>query len=213
YIVRKELRGAADGLEERTVMELLRKLHHPHIIELLGSYEQNGVHNFLFPCAQRDLHQFFRSQNGLIADELYSSMYRLADALAYIHRYTYRDDNVQLERIGYHHDLRPANILQFGKTFVVADFGLSKLKPQDQTSKSRLRGGQDDYLSPEAFNESNWTIGNVGRASDVWAFGCILAEFATYIEGESVEYFHNTRKASYGDAFMSMTDHAFHLGG
>jgi serine/threonine protein kinase len=194
-------------------MELLRKLHHPHILELFGSYRQNGIQNFLFPCADQDLHRFFRSQNSLTADDIYLSLYRLADALAHIHRYTYQDGEVQLERIGYHHDLRPANILQFGNKFVIADFGLSKLKPQNETSKSRLRGGQDDYLSPEAFNESNWTNGNVGRALDVWAFGCILAEFATYIEGESVEDFRMAREEKYGDTNFSITDHAFHLCG
>jgi serine/threonine protein kinase len=94
---------------------------------------------------------------------------------------------------------------------MIADFGLAKLKNEDETSKSRLRGGEQDYLSPEAFDEVEWQNGTVGRALDIWAFGCILTEFSTYLQGGSVEAFKEARRSTHRHDYFQITDSAFHL--
>ncbi len=212
-IARKELKPGKQDASERSVLEMLNKIKHPNIVEFLGSYSQYGLQNLLFPYVPMDLHRLFLEKSPLDPDIIYANIYGLADALMNIHEFTFRDKELELGMVGYHHDLRPANILVNGGVFIIADFGLSKLKSDNETSKSRLRGGHDDYLAPESFNEIDWVDGLVGRALDVWAFGCVLAEVATYAKERSVEEFRESRKSDYGHGNIFTTDHAFHLNG
>ncbi|KAI0382928.1 kinase-like domain-containing protein [Hypomontagnella monticulosa] len=209
-----ELNEGHQGVGERRILSLLNSLKHPHIIEFLGSYTQNEVCNLLFPAASFDLREFLSKKSQLPFERhaIYANVYGLADALQHIHDFNFEGDGVEFSRIGYHHDLRPANILVCDGKFVIADFGLSKLKPDDQSSRTTLRGGQDDYLGPEHFNYEEWAKRMVGRPLDVWAFGCILAEIATFIEDEDVGDFRDKRKATH-QGQPSVTDYAFHLDG
>lgn len=144
---------------------------------------------------------------------LFEGIYGLADALSNIHEFNFEDKAINIGKIGYHHDLWPGNILVKDTTFLIADFGLSKLKSDDETSKSRLRGGHDDYLSPESFNSKDWTNGDVGRALDVWAFGCILAEIVTVIERRNVGEFRDARRALQSQGDLTIVNCSFHLNG
>ena len=144
---------------------------------------------------------------------LLEGMYGLADALSNIHKFSFEDQAMTIGKIGYHHDLRPDNILVRGTTFLIADFGLSKLKPDNETSKSRLRGGHDDYLSPESFNSEDWTNGSVGRALDVWAFGCIVTEILTVIGRRNVKEFRDARRAPQSQGNLTIVNCSFHLDG
>jgi serine/threonine protein kinase len=211
-IARKELKPGKEDFSERAVLEMLNQIKHPNIVEFLGSYSQHGLQNLLFPYVPMDLRQLLEKP-PLDPDIIYANIYGLADALRNIHEFTFKDKDLKIEMIGYHHDLRPANILVNGGVFIIADFGLSKLKLDIETSKSRLRGGHDDYLGPESFNEADWANGSVGRALDVWAFGCVLADIATYLKERSVVEFREKRKSDYGHGNIFTTDHAFHLDG
>jgi serine/threonine protein kinase len=192
---------------------MLTKIKHPNIVEFLGSYSQHGLHNLLFPFVDMDLSHLLLEKPCLEQDVIYRNIYGLADALSNVHQFNFKDKDLEISKIGYHHDLRPANILVKGAVFMIADFGLSKLKSDTETSKSQLRGGHDDYLGPESFNETDWENQSVGRALDVWAFGCVVAEIATYIEGRSVVEFRQKRKCVHGRGNILTTDHAFHLDG
>jgi serine/threonine protein kinase len=161
-----------------------------------------------------NLQEFFRTKNACSLETLYAGMFGLADALVYIHNFTFKEGDVTFSRIGYHHDLKPKNIPMKGETFLLAGFGLSKLKAEDVSSKTRLKGGDDDYLAPEYFNYE--CLNNqVGRALDMWSFGCILAEFATYMKfGKgSIDMFREFRKITHQIGAIAMTHYAFHLNG
>ncbi|KAK0646795.1 kinase-like domain-containing protein [Cercophora newfieldiana] len=213
-VARKQLEDGLTGANERAVLRLLQTLKHPNIIEFLGSYSYNGVCSLLFTFAAMDLGEF------LLADarppmeirSIYAAIHGLADALCHIHNFTLHDgsNSTAIGMVGYHHDLRPANILVHRRTFVIADFGLSRLKPNDADSKTKLHGGVDDYLGPESFDYETWTNGSVGRPLDVWALGCILIELATFIEGRGIAAFRDRRKATHGTSMRS-TSCAFHL--
>jgi serine/threonine protein kinase len=99
---------------ERAVLEIVRKIRHPNIVELLGSYNYRENLNLLFPYADTDLRAFFRSGARMSPETVFSGIYGLADALSHIHKLTFLSDGVESRRIGYHHDLRPANILLSG---------------------------------------------------------------------------------------------------
>lgn len=210
-VARKQLHDGPNH-RERAILELLQKLKHPNIVEFLGSYSHHQVHNLLFKYTPMDLKEFLQRSPHINSDDVYVGIYGMADALSKIHNFTFQDEHVAINQIGLHHDLRPANILVDGNVFLIADFGLSQMKSPDQTSKTRLKGGHDDYLGPESFNDVDWTNGAIGRALDVWAFGCIVAEMVTYIDGKSVKDFYTQRIATHRTDYP-ITDHAFHLNG
>lgn len=213
-VARKELAKGDSGMDERAVLELLQTLKHPNFVDFLGSYRHNNICSLLFPVASMNLHEFMSQDPWQFTDlsKMYASIYGLADGLDNIHNFTLQDNDLTITKVGYHHDLRPANILVHRGVFMIADFGLSKLKPDDRDSKTRLRGGQDDYLGPESFDFEDWVKGPVGRALDVWSLGCILTELATFIESKDVASFRNNRKATHGIG-IRITDYAFHLYG
>jgi serine/threonine protein kinase len=73
-----------------------------------------------------------------------------------------------------HCDIKPANILIDDGMFKLADFGLSRFKDSDETSKTEWHRGTALYSPPE--RESL-----MGRGRDVWALGCVLLEIAFMI--------------------------------
>jgi serine/threonine protein kinase len=99
-----------------------------------------------------------------------------------------------------------------GDRLVLSDFGLSALRSTSQTSKDLLSGGMDDYLSPEARHE-DFTRGEIGRAHDVWALGCIFTEILTVMEGYTMQEFRNCRRTERVVGGCGETDHRYHQGG
>ena len=123
---------------------------------------------------ERESTQFKSDENFLIA------LAGLASGIEQVHNYTER--KIDLELIGFHHDLRPRNILVSKTSFILADFGLSSFKETFQDSETPLKGGIGDYLAPECEDWNNgFQPGNVRRSSDIWSFGCIIAEIAAYM--------------------------------
>jgi serine/threonine protein kinase len=126
----------------------------------------------------------------------YSALRGLASALCSIHNLHLKknDCGLDYDAIGYHHDLRPANVLISQETFILADFGLGNLKSANVPSQTQWKIGNGDYLTPECMNE-NFVHQDVGRTIDVWAFGCLIIEVATYMHSgaEGLEKFRNTR--------------------
>ncbi|KUL90013.1 hypothetical protein ZTR_02800 [Talaromyces verruculosus] len=112
-----------------------------------------------------------------------SALHGLASALCAVHnvRFNVPENGIRFEGVGYHHDLRPANILVSRNTFVLADFGLGKLKPANEPSVTIWKAGTGDYLAPECTDE-DFHHQDVGRSVDIWAFGCLMAEVVTFAQ-------------------------------
>ena len=141
--------------------------------------------------------------------EFYRALSELSSAIHKVHQYT--SEKLNLTLIGVHHDLRPQNILVHEGSFILADFGLSNFKNADQSSKSLFRIGAGHYLAPECEDyECDFEKHAVSRPSDIWSFGCILAEILTYMlfGADGVIKFKNDRKIRIG----SFTTYTFHAG-
>lgn len=195
-VIRKEIRLAKGQTKdeyddafrsERQCLLLLDGLTHPNIIRLLGSYTYEGKHNFLFPSYEMDLRVFLQSESrfGSFSKKptFFSALRGLTSALCSTHKLHLEKEKhgLEIDRIDYHHDLRPANILVSHDTFILADFGLGKFKPADVPSQTQWKVEQGDYLAPERMDE-DFVHQDVGRAVDVWAFGCLLIEVIIYME-------------------------------
>jgi serine/threonine protein kinase len=187
-IVRKRLKSKLSTAvaREKKCLRLLNQLRHPNIIKLLGSYTYRGEFYLMFPYIDMDLECFFETK-GRFGEfrydfTFYSALRGLSSALSKTHRLhlNQEDHQVGFEAIGYHHDLRPKNVLVSKDTFILADFGLSDLKPADAQSQTPPKAMLGDYLAPECWIE-HIEREDVGRSIDVWAFGCLLADVATYM--------------------------------
>ena len=161
---------------------MLRLLHHPNIVELLGVYTHNGMHNFLFPLASGgNLAKLFQSERSphLQSNEDYIvALAGLGSAVCAMHDYS----SESLQAIGCHHDLKPSNILVDKSDFILADFGISRLKESPLTSATLSKDARGYYLAPECENlEADCEKQIIHRSSDIWSFGCIVAELLTYM--------------------------------
>lgn len=181
-----EFHGSGDHEKERRNLAILNHLAHPNILQLLGSYTSNGRHSLLFPLAESgnlaELLATERQLTSFTSDEsLMIALASLSSAVEHVHYFTER--KIDLELIGCHNDLRPRNILVSNSTFVLSDFGLSTFKDISENSATRFKdGNNDDYLAPECEDwDNNFQAGTVHRSSDIWSFGCIAADIATYM--------------------------------
>jgi serine/threonine protein kinase len=206
-IVRKALRRASPDdsrrllfdNEKRTLL-LLNRRKHPNIVPFYGAYKYGPELCLLFPVLDMDLSDFFQrdSRYGDFQWDFtfFAALRGLSSALSYVHDVRLRPDveGVDVSGIGYHHDLRPANILVTKRTFVLADFGLGRLKSVGQDSHTGWKAGAGDYIAPECMDE-NLVNQDVGRAIDVWAFGCLIAEVVTYMRSgsQALAHFCNAR--------------------
>ena len=191
--------------QELCNLSTLKLLNDPNIVELLGSYTYRGKHHFLFPLASGgDLARLLMSEHRppeLLSDEAFFHALRgLSVALEKVHNFTY--NTLNLEMIGCHFDLRPRNILVHGGTFLLADFGLSRFKSAMETSKTQFRIGGDYYVAPECQDfDGEFQKHMISRPSDIWSYGCIIAEIVSYMIGGAkfVDEFQKLREIKIGN--------------
>lgn len=184
-------------------MSYLHHLEHPNILPLLTSYTYNGIPNFLLPLAEGgDLEQLLnerrRPKDFAEDTRFYSALSGLTSALETLH--DYKSGVLGTEMIGYHHDLKPKNVLVSEARFVLSDFGLSKLKTGED-SRTPFKKGQGHYLAPECEDlEDDYSKGVVSRASDVWCLGCIMLEVIVFMVGgtDAVAEFRQNRTIKKG---------------
>ena len=172
--------------KEVKCLRLLNQLRHPNIIPLWGCYTYRGEQNFIFPYLDMDLGRFMltetRHKDFQWDFTFYSALAGLASALSKTHHLLLNqvDHGVDFHAIGYHHDLRPPNVLVRADMFVLADFGLGTLKGAEELSHTPYKSINGDYIAPEC-TDMQEIPQTVNRAIDVWAFGCLMAEVITYM--------------------------------
>jgi serine/threonine protein kinase len=216
--VRKEfkpLQKGSDSVElELRNLSILKLLKHPNIVELLGAYTYRGKHNLIFPLAQggslADLMKGPKPLTFRRDEDITIALAGLCSAVCAVHERL--SDDRALLGIGCHHDLKPANILVDNSRFLLADFGLSRLKDSSEDSQTSYKNVGGSYVAPECENINNVgdTKARIGRSSDIWSLGCIILETWFYMkEGpEGVARFSEDRKYRCGP----VTFRRFHHG-
>ena len=200
--------------QELECLDLFRFLRHKNIIELLGSYTHKDEHNILFPVLPMDLSAFLQA-NERFGDFIhnatfYSALSDLSSAVETVHNFFLdvpgRQDSIS--RIGYHHDIRPKNILVTRSTFILADFGLARFKATEENSKTGWKSGVGDYIAPECMDEE-FNHQRIGRSIDIWSFGCLIMEIATYMQAGPPGVDHFRKERATRDEITKFTDHYF----
>lgn len=121
-----EKENVEDPVVLRREIELLKEVHHPHVIELYDVYEDNfSIHLVTELCTGGELYdkviEYAESANGHFSEEDAAILIRdILDAIRYIH------DELNIV----HRDLKPENFLlkdkQDGAPIKIIDFGLSR---------------------------------------------------------------------------------------
>lgn len=183
-----------DFLREKDNLVEVSQWNHRHILGMLATFETKCANfetlNIVLPFAGGgNLYDFLRleqdtrwqqrgyptsdpSFTGCLADWRYAVFREtagLVDAVSVLHE----DRN---GKFIIHCDIKPANVLIQKGTFKLADFGLSRFKDSDDSSKTEWHRGTALYSPPERDSSMG-----VGRARDVWALGCVLLEIAFMI--------------------------------
>jgi serine/threonine protein kinase len=183
---------------------LLRSLQNKNIVRLVASYTQNGFCNLLFPVADCDLHDLLLSSHRpewtTKSEEVIDSLCGLAKGLHHLHNFRplakSAEETDRITKQGYHHDIKLRNILVNGSRLILADFGLSRLKNAEEDTQTIWKSRPPTYSAPEACDPVTLQEKSVGRAYDIWSFGCVLSELATYaLEGaDAVKTFRKERE-------------------
>lgn len=169
-MVRKQLEHRKqDQMAEAELLFLLGSLRHPTVVELLASYTQDGVSSLIFKPADFEIHEFLlhpERPKGFENDYAYfHAMPGLYEGLHYLHNFGSRPAIVGKNSLhGYHHDIKPRNVLVHGTSFILADFGFAKLKGVDEESQTLWKDTTFEYGAPECRNPDSFAPGPVGRA-------------------------------------------------
>ncbi|GAB2265602.1 Serine/threonine-protein kinase-like protein acr4, partial [Dionaea muscipula] len=178
--------------EFRTELDLLSRLNHAHLLNLLGYCEEGGERLLVYEfMAHGSLHQHLHAKNKVVLKEQLDWVRRVtiavqaARGIEYLHGYACPPV--------IHRDIKSSNILiDEEHNARVADFGLSLLGPANSSSPlAELPAGTLGYLDPEYYRLHYLTT-----KSDVYSFGVLLLEILSgrkaidmqYEEGNIVEW-------------------------
>ncbi|KAK9714868.1 hypothetical protein RND81_06G126400 [Saponaria officinalis] len=155
--------------EFKNEIALLAKLQHRNLVRLLGfcleKKERILIYEFV-PNASLDHFLFESTENEILEwSERRQIIGGITQGLVYLHEHS------RLKII--HRDLKPANILLDSEMNPkIADFGLAKLFPSDETHEHASRiAGTFGYMAPEYTRYKQLSV-----KSDVYSFGILLLE-------------------------------------
>lgn len=175
--------------DESEVLFLLRALKHRNIVELLATYVHDGTYNLLFWPADTDMDRFLLQESRIGKFEENRSIIKeiqgLSSGLRHLHFFELSSTEASTLLYGTHQDIKPKNILIRGSDFILADFGLSRLKPVEEGSQTTWKNATYEYGAPECEDVDSWKQEQIGRALDIWSLGCIISELMIYMRNGS----------------------------
>ncbi|XP_057458375.1 serine/threonine-protein kinase-like protein ACR4 [Lotus japonicus] len=169
--------------EFHTELDLLSRLNHAHLLNLLGYCEDGGERLLVYEyMAHGSLHQHLHSPNKELREQLdwvrrVTIAVQAARGIEYLHGYACPPV--------IHRDIKSSNILiDEEHNARVADFGLSLLGPADSSSPlAELPAGTLGYLDPEYYRLHYLTT-----KSDVYSFGVLLLEILSGRKAIDMQY-------------------------
>ena len=186
---------------------ILRSLVHPHIVTLIGSYEdmkqsiRPSYCLLMSPVGESDLEAFLTvvGEHDVASESSVRSrhcirnwMACLASALQYMHASGVR-----------HQDIKPSNIIHKGEHVFFTDFSSSSsFKIGHTTSTENPARSTPMYGAPEVTSD----CGKHGRSTDIFSLGCVFSDMLSVLEGRTVLGFHDYLRND-GNAAATDTKH------
>ena len=145
----------------RREVSILAQLQHPHIVRLLGHFEDEAnLYLVMDYIDGGNLYQKLKREGRLDPGEAARILSQISSAVDYLHS--------QIPAI-VHRDIKPENILLTENAALLTDFGWSNYYSEDVPRTTMC--GTLEYLPPEIVNEAGH-----GPAADVWCLGILLYE-------------------------------------
>nr|GEW88655.1 probable leucine-rich repeat receptor-like protein kinase At5g49770 [Tanacetum cinerariifolium] len=170
-IKRAQQGSSQGGLEFKTEIELLSRVHHKNVVGLIGFCFDQGEQMLVYEyIVNGTLKDSLSGRSGIRLDW----MRRLKIALGAARGLQYLHDLADPPII--HRDIKTNNILLDQRLVAkVADFGLSKpLSDADRTHVTTEVKGTMGYMDPEYYMTQQLT-----EKSDVYSFGVVMLELIT----------------------------------
>ncbi|XP_010671457.2 serine/threonine-protein kinase TIO isoform X1 [Beta vulgaris subsp. vulgaris] len=144
----------------RQEIEILRKLKHENIIEMLDSFETAQEFCVVTEFAQGELFEVLEDDKCLPEEQVKAIAKQLVRALHYLHS----------NRI-IHRDMKPQNILiGSGSIVKLCDFGFARAMSMNTVVLRSIKG-TPLYMAPELVREQPYN-----HTADLWSLGVILYE-------------------------------------
>ncbi|XP_050385130.1 serine/threonine-protein kinase TIO [Argentina anserina] len=144
----------------RQEIEILRKLKHENIIEMLDSFETPQEFCVVTEFAQGELFEILEDDKHLPEEQVQEIAKQLVRALHYLHS----------NRI-IHRDMKPQNILiGAGSIVKLCDFGFARAMSTNTVVLRSIKG-TPLYMAPELVREQPYN-----HTADLWSLGVILYE-------------------------------------
>ncbi|MBS0202961.1 MAG: protein kinase [Planctomycetes bacterium] len=153
---------------ELRALNRIKDVRHPFLLSIERIEQRGGLLAIVTELGDKNLQQHFqdcltRQLPGIPQTDLLPMMHDVADVLDYI----YQEYALQ------HLDIKPANLLLFGRRLKVADFGL--VKNIYERSASLVHGLTPTYAAPEIFD------GQPTSTSDQYSLAILYQEMLTGI--------------------------------
>lgn len=144
----------------RQEIEILRKLKHENIIEMLDAFESPQEFCVVTEFAQGELFEILEDDKCLPEEQVQAIAKQLVRALHYLHS----------NRI-IHRDMKPQNILiGAGSVVKLCDFGFARAMSMNTVVLRSIKG-TPLYMAPELVREQPYN-----HTADLWSLGVILYE-------------------------------------
>ena len=144
----------------RQEIDILKKLKHPNIIEMIDAFETSTDFCVVTEFAQGELFQILEDDKRLPEIVVRSIAYQLVAALQYLHQ----------NRV-IHRDMKPQNILISANGMVkLCDFGFARAMSSHTLVVTSIKG-TPLYMAPELVQEQPYN-----HTADLWSLGVILFE-------------------------------------
>ena len=139
-------------------VEVLSKLHHPFINQILDNFETDTHFFIVMEYICGDLLTFIRKRNKLNESISKVIFKQITEGLRYIHKKNIIHRDIKLDNI----------LIDTTNTVKICDFGVSRKIQRGE--KIYERCGTPAYIAPEIYKKTGYT----GFQSDVWSAGVTL---------------------------------------
>jgi serine/threonine protein kinase len=133
-----------------------------NVVPIVDQAESNEYYVLIMPRAQTSLKEILKLEPILAPAEAFQICRDIATAL------------VDLDGIVVHRDVTPGNILQFGDSWHLADFGISRYAEQSTAPFTRKFALTPPYAGPE-----RWRHERATSTTDVYSLGVVLFQMLT----------------------------------
>jgi serine/threonine protein kinase len=156
-------------------IEVMKKLKHHHMVELVGSYtDPRYLSVIMSPVAEQDLATYLEKASSSQYPEIRTFFGCLATGLQFLHARQIR-----------HKDIKPSNILVINGNVLFTDFGLALdfTDASGSTTTGMVTGMTPRYCAPEvALQEPRNT------SSDIWCLGIVFLEMLVVLKGRTMQW-------------------------